>query len=77
MLFILYDRLIDITVVQHLAECLCDLHLFDLVLRGNTLHDLFGRGIDSEFAVNGQVVEILRDQLIIRLIYLRIGRDLI
>ena len=76
MFFILDDRFIDIPIIEHLTECLCDLDLFDLMLLCDTLHDLFGGRVKSKLAVNRQIVEILRDELILRLIHLGIGGDL-
>ena len=77
MFFILDDRLIDISLVEHLTKCLGDLYFFDAVLTGDTLYDLFGCGVNAKFSVNGQIVKGLRDDFIIRSVNFGIRGDLV
>ena len=74
---VLDDRFVDVAVIEHLAERLGNLYLFDIVLLGDPFYDLFGGSVDPEFSVDGQIIEIFRDQLVIGFVDLGIGRDLV
>lgn len=72
-LFIGADGLINIAVVQHLAKRLGDLHLIDFVLFGNALDDFFRRRSGAELPMHREIIEVLRNQLVIRSVNFRVG----
>ena len=74
---VLDDCFVDVAVIEHLAERFCNLYFFDVVLLGDPFYDFFGGGVDAEFSVDGQVIEILCDQLVIGSVDLGIGRNFV